>query len=94
MDRVDTKHVDRLNDLYRVIAQQRAGQVFIVDLNGFMSETVGHGDVVNGMDLRSDDIHFTLEGADMIVRWLAPQILVVIPEERRSSTGASQPSSQ
>ena len=91
MDRIDSKHVDRLNDLYREIAQQRTGRVFVIDLNGFISEAVGHGDVIHGMDLRSDDIHFTVEGADTIMRWLEPQILAVIPEERKSPPEAGPP---
>ncbi len=80
--RVDPARVDRLNDLYREIARQRLGQVTVLDLNRFLSPAGGNADVSDGTDMRSDELHFTTEGADVIAAWLAPEIVEVAHKER------------
>jgi peptidoglycan/LPS O-acetylase OafA/YrhL len=73
-NRVDPKRVDVLNGLYRKVAEQRPGEATVVDLNGYLT-SLGNPVTLDGVDLRIDDLHFTPEGSDVIVRWLAPQIV-------------------
>ena len=75
-NRVDPKRVDVLNGLYRTVAEERPGKATVVDLNGYL-DSLGNPVALDGVDLRIDDLHFTPEGSDIIVRWLAPQIVSI-----------------
>ncbi|MGD0766282.1 MAG: SGNH hydrolase domain-containing protein, partial [Dehalococcoidia bacterium] len=73
-NRVDPGRVDRLNSLYQEIVDTRQNQVSLVDLNRFLGPATENGDVMDGVSMRSDELHFTPEGADLITGWLAPEI--------------------
>ena len=73
-NRVDPERVDRLNDLYRKVEEERPEDVSVIDLNGYL-DSLGNPVALNGVDLRIDDLHFTPGGSDIIVRWLAPQLV-------------------
>jgi peptidoglycan/LPS O-acetylase OafA/YrhL len=75
-NRVDPKRIDTLNGLYRTVAEERPDEAAVVDLNGYLG-SLGNPVAIDGVDLRIDDLHFTPEGSDMIVRWLAPQLVSV-----------------
>ncbi|HTN78465.1 MAG TPA: acyltransferase family protein [Acidimicrobiales bacterium] len=64
------KRVDHLNELFR-----RLRGVSLLDLNRFLAPD-GHytNDVLDVADVRGDGVHFTPAGADLVARWLAPQL--------------------
>jgi hypothetical protein len=70
--------VDHWNDLLRSVAQTHQSQVTVVDLHDYLDPD---GQFVNSIagvdDVRSDGIHFTPQGADVVARWLSPRILRV-----------------
>lgn len=69
--RFEPDDIDHINALYREATQQRYRQVKLVDLNAFLSAL---GESANGSDIRFDGVHFSPEGADLVARWLTPQI--------------------
>ena len=75
-NRVDPKRIDTLNGLYRKVVEERPGEATVVDLNGYLG-SLGNPVTLDGIDLRIDDLHFTPEGSDIIVRWLAPQLVSI-----------------
>jgi peptidoglycan/LPS O-acetylase OafA/YrhL len=86
--RLNPQRVDELNDLYWEFARQRAAQVVIADLNRLVCPEGEYTDVtIDGVGLREDGVHFTPEGADIVARWLAPQIIAAVPEGRRLTLG-------
>jgi peptidoglycan/LPS O-acetylase OafA/YrhL len=73
--RLNPERVGVLNDLYWEFARQHPDQVVIVDLNRFVCPEGEATDVtIDGVRLREDGVHFTPEGADLVARWLAPEI--------------------
>jgi hypothetical protein len=86
--RLDPRRVVFLNDLYREFAQQHPDQVVVADLNRLVCPEGENTDVtVDGVRLREDGVHFTNDGADLVARWLAPQIIAAVPEGRRLTLG-------
>jgi len=86
--RLNPQAVDELNDLYREFARRHADQVVIVDLNRYVCPEGEYTDVtIDGVDLREDGVHFTPEGADLVARWLAPEIIAAAREGRSSTPG-------
>jgi hypothetical protein len=65
---------DQLNALYRQFAEAHPGKVGIVDLNHFISPDGKYTNVLNGVKLRDDGVHFTPESSRVVARWLVPQI--------------------
>jgi peptidoglycan/LPS O-acetylase OafA/YrhL len=82
--RFESWRIDRLNDFYRELAEQRPGEVSVVDLNQLVSPAGEHTDVIDGIEMRGDGVHFTPEGADAVARWLAPEIVAVSGNEHRA----------
>jgi peptidoglycan/LPS O-acetylase OafA/YrhL len=86
--RLNPKRVDDLNDVYREFARQHADQVVISDLNGLVCPEGEYTDVtIDGVHLREDGVHFTSAGADLVARWLAPEIIAAVPEGRQPAPG-------
>ncbi len=86
--RLDPQRVDDLNDLYWEFARQHADQIVIADLNRLVCPEGEYTDVtIDGVHLREDGVHFTPEGADLVARWLAPEIIAAVPEGRRPTSG-------
>lgn len=48
--------------------------VQLIDANGFLCAT-GYVEEIDGVQMRTDGLHFTPEGAALVWEWLAPQIL-------------------
>ncbi len=92
---LNPERVGELNDLYREFARQHADQVAITDLNGFVCPEGEYTDLtIDGVRLREDGAHFTPEGADLVARWLAPQIIAAVPEARRPALGVDASTSE
>jgi peptidoglycan/LPS O-acetylase OafA/YrhL len=86
--RLNPQRVDELNDLYWEFARQHADQVVVADLNRLACPEGEYTDVtIDGVDLREDGVHFTPEGADLVARWLVPEIIAAAREGRSSTPG-------
>ena len=75
--------VDHWNDLLRSVAQAHQDSVSVIDLHAYLDP---NGDAVNSIagvdDIRSDGIHFTPQGADVVARWLSPKIVGIAHQGR------------
>jgi hypothetical protein len=84
--------VDHWNDLLRSVADAHPDSVSVIDLHSYLDP---NGDSVNSIagvdDIRSDGIHFTPQGADVVARWLSPRIVRIAHESRQfvATTNAS-----
>jgi peptidoglycan/LPS O-acetylase OafA/YrhL/lysophospholipase L1-like esterase len=84
--------VDHWNELLRSVAQAHQDSVSVIDLHAFLDP---NGDAINSIagvdDLRSDGIHFTAQGADVVARWLSPRIVRIAHRTRQvvATTNAS-----
>ncbi len=88
--RLDPQRVKDLNDLYWEFARQHADRVVIADLNHLACPEGEYTDVtIDGVDLREDGVHFTPDGADVVARWLMPEIIAAVPEGHTSALGVS-----
>jgi peptidoglycan/LPS O-acetylase OafA/YrhL len=86
--RLNHQRVNDLNDLYWEFARQHADQVVIVDLNGLVCPEGEYTDItIDGVHMREDGVHFTVEGADLVARRLAPEIIAAVPEGPRPTSG-------
>ena len=76
--------VDHWNDLLRSVAQAHPEAVSVIDLHAYLDP---NGDAVNSIagvdDLRTDGIHFTPQGADVVARWLSPRIVRTAHQSRQ-----------
>ncbi len=73
----NTARVDRMNADYRLIAQHDR-RVQVIDLNDFACPGGQFVDSAYGVsDFRPDGTHFSKAGADVVGRWLAPQLQLV-----------------
>jgi peptidoglycan/LPS O-acetylase OafA/YrhL len=85
---LNPERVGELNDLYWEFARQHADQTVIVDLNRLVCPEGEYTDVtIDGVRLREDGAHFTPEGADLVARWLAPDIIAAVPDGRQPTPG-------
>ncbi|HEY7106090.1 MAG TPA: acyltransferase family protein [Acidimicrobiia bacterium] len=66
--------VDRINALYRDFLVAHPGRYTLIDLNRYVSPGGKFTDTLNGIPIRDDGVHFTLEGATYVSEWLAPQL--------------------
>ncbi len=66
--------VDRINSLFRDFLVAHPGRYTILDLNKFVSPDGRFTDSINGVVVRGDGVHFTLDGAELVAKWLAPQL--------------------
>lgn len=66
--------VDHVNDLLRRWSKEHPRRATLIDLNHFVSPRGEFTDVIDGVVVRGDGVHFTAEGAALVAKWLAPQI--------------------
>jgi peptidoglycan/LPS O-acetylase OafA/YrhL len=88
---VNPQRLDELNGVYWEFARQHEDQIVVADLNRLVCPEGEDTDVtIDGVRLREDGVHFTPEGADLVARWLAPQIIAAAEGRRPTSdVGAS-----
>jgi hypothetical protein len=77
----DEHRVNWVNGVQREYAAAHASTVTLLDLHGYLCGS-GYTNELDGVQLRTDGLHFTVPGAALIWRWLAPQ-LVAIRDHRR-----------
>ncbi len=70
----DPWRVDRINALYRDFLVAHPDRYTLIDLNRYVSPGGKFTDTLNGIHIRADGVHFTLEGATYVSQWLAPQL--------------------
>jgi hypothetical protein len=74
----DTRRVDHFNDLLRRTAEKFADEgVTLIDLNAFVSPDHRYTNVVQGVELRADGVHFVGAGAQLVARWLLLQLATI-----------------
>jgi hypothetical protein len=69
--------VDRVNALYRDYLALHPGRFTLLDLNAKVSPHGRFADVIDGIQVRGDGVHFTQAGATYVAKWLAPQLVDV-----------------
>jgi peptidoglycan/LPS O-acetylase OafA/YrhL len=70
--------VEPLNDLYRDFALLHP-KVSVIDLDGYMCPGGDYTDLkIDGVQIRSDGVHFSPEGAAIVADWLGPRIKEVM----------------
>jgi hypothetical protein len=70
----DESRVRWLNDVLTRYASHSGGRVTLLDLHGFLCPN-GYAATRDGVVLRSDGLHFSQAGAEVVWRWLGPQLL-------------------
>jgi hypothetical protein len=82
--------VDHWNDLLRGVAQSHTDSVTVVDLHTYLAP---HGELLTSIagveNIRSDGIHFSPQGADVVARWLSPKIVRFANEGRLPAVSAN-----
>jgi len=82
--------VDHWNQLVRGVAQAHPDSMMVVDLHAYLAP---HGELLDsiaGVDnIRSDGIHFTPQGADVVARWLSPKIVRFANQGRLPAVSAN-----
>ena len=81
---------NRVRELNAVIARFVASSgpsVHLLDLHGFLCAH-GYSETMGGVTLRTDGLHFTPEGAQLIWAWLAPQLEAMAGAAVRAPAGS------
>jgi hypothetical protein len=82
--------VDHWNALLPSVAHAHGDAVTVVDLHAHLAP---NGELVNSIagvdDIRSDGIHFSPQGADVVARWLSPKIVRFANPGRLSGASAN-----
>jgi hypothetical protein len=73
--RFDARRIDRLNELFAELAEERADRVTLLELCNLVTPSGDDETAINGIEMRGDGAHFTPEGADFVASWLAPRIV-------------------
>jgi peptidoglycan/LPS O-acetylase OafA/YrhL len=78
-DRTDPRRVAAVNAVLGDVARSRPKVVRVVDLGAFLCPGGRARDRIDGVTMRSDGVHFTPAGAQVVSRWLAPRLEALIP---------------
>lgn len=74
----DRRRLAHLDALYRSAAQRHPGVASSIDLGGYVCRGGRFDTRVDGVELRSQDgVHFTLDGAAVVWRWLLPKLVAL-----------------
>ncbi len=79
--------VDRINALYRDFLVAHPGRYTLIDLNQYISPGGKYAESIDGIRVRDDGVHFTLDGAIWVSKWLAPQLEAVAQLPTAAETG-------
>jgi hypothetical protein len=75
--------VDHWNELLRSVAQGHPDSVAVVDLHAYLNPNGEFVNAIAGIDpIRSDGIHFSSPGADVVARWLSPRFVRIARQEQ------------
>ena len=73
----DPVRVDRFNEVLRELAAADR-TLTLIDLGARTSPGTSYVDVVDGVDLRSDGVHYSTAGVEWIGPWLLPQLTALL----------------
>jgi hypothetical protein len=79
--------VDRINALYRDFLVAHPGRYTLIDLNRFVSPGGKYAESIDGIRIRGDGVHFTMDGAVYVSNWLVPQLEQVAKLPTAATTG-------
>lgn len=65
---------EHLNALLAEVADRHPERAELVDLAGFVCPQGSCPSTLDGIELRSDGVHYTAEGAALVAEWLGPQL--------------------
>jgi hypothetical protein len=75
--------VDHWNELLRTVAQAHPDSVKVVDLHAYLNPNGEFVNAIAGVDpIRSDGIHFSPRGAEVVARWLSPKFVRIARQEQ------------
>jgi SGNH domain (fused to AT3 domains) len=75
--------VDHWNELLRSVAQGHPDSVTVVDLHAYLNPNGEFVNTIAGVDpIRSDGIHFSAQGADVVARWLSPRFVRIARQKQ------------
>jgi peptidoglycan/LPS O-acetylase OafA/YrhL len=66
--------VDSINALYRAWVKDNPDRATLIDLNRRVSPGGQYADIIDGIQVRGDGVHFTATGAVWVSEWLNPQL--------------------
>jgi peptidoglycan/LPS O-acetylase OafA/YrhL len=66
--------VDHINALYRQWVRDNPDRGTLIDLNRWVSPGGQFADIIDGIQVRGDGVHFTAAGAVWVSEWLNPQL--------------------
>jgi peptidoglycan/LPS O-acetylase OafA/YrhL len=72
--RNDPARVAWLNGVLARFVAARRDRMVLLDLHGFLCPGGRYRDRLDGRRLRDDGVHFSPDGADLVWRWLGPQL--------------------
>jgi peptidoglycan/LPS O-acetylase OafA/YrhL len=75
----DEARVDHVNDLYREAVARQPDRAGIIDLHAKVCPGGKYVSELDGRAVRDDGVHFTPEGADLVLQWLGPQVRSLAP---------------
>lgn len=77
---MDTRRLDAVNKLFTELAAARPDQVHLLDLKGLLCPNGKFEAKINGIEPRPDGGHYSVAGAAMVWRWLAPQVNAILDQ--------------
>ena len=72
--RNDPARVAWLNQVLARFVAARRDRVVLLDLHGLLCPGGRYRDRLDGRQVRDDGVHFSPDGADLVWRWLSPQL--------------------
>jgi peptidoglycan/LPS O-acetylase OafA/YrhL len=80
--------VDELNADLRELARRNPQRARLIDLNAFACPHHRFTNELNGVsNFRGDGVHFTPAGSDLVGKWLAPQLVVMVTPSPTPTSG-------
>jgi lysophospholipase L1-like esterase len=73
--------VDRVNQLLREVAAKHPGLVTLVDFGGHLSPDGHLAMQIDGVKVRTDGVHLSVDAGAWMAPWLLPQLNAIVPAQ-------------
>ncbi|MBW2389558.1 MAG: acyltransferase family protein [Deltaproteobacteria bacterium] len=83
-ERNEPARVKWFNRVLRNFVSAHPQDTSLIDLHGYACPGGEFPEAIDGLELQPDGVHFSLEGAALIWRWLAPQLTEIAERHRNS----------
>ncbi len=80
----DISRVNAANEVIRSFGAASNGRIKVVDLSKMLCPNGRFAGVIDGTVMRTDGVHLTDEGSDLVTRWLLPELGL---RDRRATSG-------